>query len=72
MSVVAPELFTGVERPVEVELGHDHSGMTVVDDRPGGRAGEGPAPANARVLLNADEQAVIDGIVDAIIALDAS
>ena len=45
--------------------------MTVVDDRPGGRAGS-PAPANARVLLDADEQAVIDGIVDAIIALDAS
>ena len=46
--------------------------MTVVDERPGGRAGEGPAPANARVLLDADEQAVIDGIVDAIVALDAS
>jgi len=46
--------------------------MTVVDDRSGGRAGEGPAPANARVLLDADEQAVIDAIVDAIVALDAS
>jgi len=73
MSVVAPELFTGVERPVEVELsGAVTRGMTVVDDRPGGRAGEGPAPANARVLLDADERAVIDGIVDAIVALDAS
>jgi inosine-uridine nucleoside N-ribohydrolase len=70
---MAPELFTGVERPVEVELsGTITRGMTVVDDRPGGRAGEGSAPANARVLLDADEQAVIDGIVDAIIALDAS
>ena len=53
-------------------LGHDHSRHDR-RRRPSGRAsGRGPAPANARVLLDADEQAVIDGIVDAIIALDAS
>ena len=53
-------------------LGHDHSRHDR-RRRPAGRAGgRGPAPANARVLLDADEQAVIDGIVDAIIALDAS
>lgn len=73
MAVVAPELFSGDERPVEVELtGTATRGMTVVDERPGGRAGEGPAAANARVLLDADDRGVIDGIVDAIIALDAN
>ena len=73
MAVVAPELFSGIDAPVEVEVaGPLTRGMTVVDQRPGGRAGEGPAAANARVLLDADEQAIVDGIVDAIIALDAA
>ena len=73
MAVVAPELFRGETRPVEVELsGTLTRGMTVVDERPGGRAGEGPADANALVLLDADEQAVVDGIVEAIISLDAT
>ena len=73
MAVVAPDLFRGDHRPVDVELiGTLTRGMTVVDERPGGRAGEGPDDANALVLLDADEQAVVDGIVDAIIALDAA
>ena len=73
MAVVHPELFSGAERPVDVELaGTLTRGMTVVDERPGGRAGEGPAPANALVLLDADERAVVDAIVDAVIALDAT
>lgn len=73
MAVVRPELFTGDERPVDVELtGTSTRGMTVVDERPGGRAGEGPARANARVLRDADEEAVVDAIVDAVIALDPS
>ena len=73
MAVVAPELFRGATRPVDVELsGTLTRGMTVVDERPGGRAGEGPADANALVLLDADEQAVVDGIVEAIISLDAT
>ena len=73
MAVVAPELFRGETRPVEVELsGTLTRGMTVVDERPGGRAGEGPADANALVLLDADEQAIVDGIVEAIISLDAT
>lgn len=73
MAVVAPELFQGHHRPVEVELqGALTRGMTVVDERPGGRAGEGPAEANALVMLDADEQAIVDRIVDAILALDAA
>ncbi|MEM9520845.1 MAG: nucleoside hydrolase [Actinomycetota bacterium] len=71
MAVVAPDLFRGEYRPVDVELsGTLTRGMTVVDERPGGRAGEGPDEANALVVLDADEQAVVDGIVGAIIALD--
>ena len=71
MAVVRPDLFRGDERPVDVELaGTLTRGMTVVDERPGGRAGEGPARANALVLSDADEQAVVDAIVDAVIALD--
>lgn len=71
MAVVRPALFTGATHPVDVELhGTLTRGMTVVDERPGGRAGEGPAPANARVLYDADERAVVDGLVDAVIALD--
>lgn len=71
MAVVRPDLFRGEERPVNVELaGTLTRGMTVVDERPGGRAGEGPARANAFVLRDADEQAVVDSIVDAVIALD--
>ena len=71
MAVVRPDLFRGEERPVNVELaGTLTRGMTVVDERPGGRAGEGPARANAFVLRYADEQAVVDSIVDAVIALD--
>lgn len=73
MAVVRPELFTGDDRPVDVEVsGALTRGMTVVDERPGGRAGEGPAAANAHVLRDADEAAVVEGIVDAVIALDAS
>ena len=71
MAVVRPDLFRGEERPVNVELaGSLTRGMTVVDERPGGRAGEGPARANAFVLRDADEQAIVDSIVDAVIALD--
>ena len=73
MAVVAPELFRGERRPVEVELdGRLTRGMTVVDERPAGRSGEGSAADNAFVLLDADETAIVDRIVDAIIALDAS
>ena len=71
VSVVRPELFSGTNRPVDVELGGALTrGMTVVDERPGGRAGEGPAEANALVLYDADDRAVVDTIVDAVIALD--
>ena len=70
MSVVRPNSSPASSVPSRSNSGTITRGMTVVDDvRAGGR---GPAPANARVLLDADEQAVIDGIVDAIIALDAS
>jgi inosine-uridine nucleoside N-ribohydrolase len=73
MAVVAPDLFVGDHRPVAVEVaGSLTRGMTVVDERPGGRAGEGPDEANALVLRDADEHAVVDGIVDAILGLDAS
>ena len=73
MAVVRPDLFTGDERPVEVEVsGSLTRGMTVVDERPRGRAGEGTEAANALVLRDADEAAVVGGIVDAVIALDAS
>ena len=66
-----PELFSGTNRPVDVELGGALTrGMTVVDERPSGRAGEGPAEANALVLYDADDRAVVDTIVDAVIALD--
>ncbi len=73
MAAVAPELFRGEHRPVEVEVAGTHTrGMTVVDERPGGRAGEGPDAANALVVLDADEAAVVDAIVTAIIDLDAA
>jgi len=69
MAVVAPDLFRGDRRPVDVELtGSLTRGMTVVDER----AGEDRNPANALVVLDADEAAVVDGVVDAIIALDSS
>jgi len=71
MAVVRPDLFRGATHPVDVELhGTLTRGMTVVDERPGGRAGEGPGDANALVLRDADERAVVDAIVDAVIALD--
>ena len=71
MAVVAPELFRGERLPLDVELsGGLTRGMTVVDRRPGGRAGEGPETANAWVAFDADETAVVDRIVDAICALD--
>lgn len=69
MAVIAPDLFRGDRRPVDVELtGSLTRGMTVVDER----AGEDRNPANALVVLDADEAAVVDGVVDAIIALDSS
>ena len=73
MAVVRPDLFQGEEHPVDVELaGTLTRGMTVVDQRPGGRAGEGAGRANARVLFDADEAAVVNSIVDAVIALDSA
>lgn len=73
MAVVRPDLFQGEEHPVDVELaGTLTRGMTVVDQRPGGRAGEDAGRANARVLFDADEAAVVNSIVDAVIALDSA
>ncbi len=73
MAVVRPDLFQGEEHPVDVELaGTLTRGMTVVDQRPGGRAGEDAGRSNARVLFDADEAAVVNSIVDAIIALDSA
>ena len=71
IAAIRPDLFTGTTRHVDVELhGALTRGMTVVDERPGGRAGEGPAEPNALVLSDADERTVVDAIVDAVIALD--
>ena len=73
MAVVRPDLFQGEEHPVDVELaGTLTRGMTVVDQRPTGRAGEDAGRANARVLFDADEEAVVNSIVDAVIALDSA
>ena len=73
MAVVRPDLFQGEEHPVDVELaGTLTRGMTVVDQRPSGRAGEDAGRANARVLFDADEAAVVNSIVDAVIALDSA
>jgi len=71
VAAVAPELFSGSPHPVTVELTGTHTrGMTVVDERLGGRDGEEHLPANALVLRDADQRQVIDTVVDAIIELD--
>jgi pyrimidine-specific ribonucleoside hydrolase len=71
IAAVAPELFSGTHHRVVVELAGTHTrGMTVVDERIGGRDGHETSTANALVLRDANEQEVIDAVVDAIIELD--
>lgn len=72
MAVLRPDLFSGRSHPVSVELsGSLTRGMTVVDQRVGGRDGTDEAPANAHVLLDAVADDVVAEIVDAVIDLQA-
>jgi inosine-uridine nucleoside N-ribohydrolase len=70
MAVLRPDLFSGRSLPVSVELsGSLTRGMTVVDQRVGGRDGTEETPANAHVLFDAVAEDVITEIVDAVIDL---
>ena len=65
LAVTHPHLFHGKRQPVNVELTGTHTrGMTVVDDRgtPGANGG------NVRVLRTVDADAVIELIVQAVVA----
>ena len=65
VAVTDPGLFGGDRRPVAIELDGTHTrGMTVVDERP--RADGEP---QVEVLRTVDAPAVIDRIVDAVVAL---
>lgn len=64
--LVRPELFSGEDRFVDVELaGELTRGMTVVDRRPGTKA-----VPNARVLLDVDRAAFVDFLFDGFARLD--
>ncbi len=72
MAVLRPDLFSGRSHPVSVELsGSLTRGMTVVDQRVGGRDGTDEAPPNAHVLFDALVDDVVTEIVNAVIDLQA-
>jgi len=67
VAAVRPDLFTGQLRQVQVELqGSLTRGMTVVDQR---EANDSPDDAATMVLSGADAPAVIDTIIDSVLAL---
>jgi len=67
VAAVRPDLFTGQLRQVQVELqGSLTRGMTVVDQR---GADDSPNEATTMVLSGADSPAVIDTIIDSVLAL---
>jgi len=73
MAVLRPELFGGGPHAVSVEVdGSLTRGMTVVDQRIGGRDGTDETPANAHVLFDAKAEHVVAEIVDAVIDLQAN
>lgn len=70
MAVLRPDLFEGRSHSVAVEVsGSLTRGMTVVDQRVGGRDGTDERPANAHVLFDAQSDQVVTEIVDAVIDL---
>ena len=70
MAVLRPDLFEGRPHSVAVEVsGSLTRGMTVVDQRVGGRDGTDERPANAHVLFDAQSDQVVTEIVDAVIDL---
>ncbi len=72
VAVLRPELFDGRSHPVSVEVNGVHTrGMTVVDQRIGGRDGTDEQPPNAHVLFDAQTDQVVTEIVDAVIELQA-
>ena len=68
IAVTHPHLFRRSSHPVAVELHGEHTrGMTVTDVRPPAALAEGPTPPTHDVVWDADAQAVIDLIVEAVI-----
>ena len=69
IAVTHPHLFRRSNHPVAVELHGEHTrGMTVTDVRPPAALAEGPTPTTHDVVWDADAQAVIDLIVEAVIS----
>ena len=71
IAALEPDLFSGHNRPVSIELNGSHTrGMTVIDERPGGIDGLSSAVVNANVLHTVRAETVVTEIIDAVIALD--
>ena len=69
IAVTHPHLFRRSRHPVAVELHGEHTrGMTVVDIRPAAAIAAEPSPPASDVVWDADAGAVIDLIVEAVVA----